>query len=61
MNYHLEHKKEFYVIGMSSHIEPEEGYVKCPQFWEKEYNERYSHLWQTMTPQNGEEQAIFDN
>lgn len=61
MNFTVEHKKAFSVIGISTHIEPDEGYIECPKFWDKEYNERYSQLWQTMKPENEEEQAIFDN
>lgn len=29
-------------------IEDDEGYRKCPESWDKEYNEKYARLWQTM-------------
>lgn len=61
MNYTLEHKKAFTIIGLSTQIKPEEGFVKCPQFWEEAYSRKYVRLWATMTPENGEEQAILDN
>lgn len=61
MNKKLEHKSAFSVIGFSTAIRPEEGYQKCPEFWDKAYAQKYQHLWQTMKPENDEEQAIFDN
>lgn len=32
-------------------IAPDEGYKKCPEFWDKEYAEKYAKLWQTMNPE----------
>ena len=61
MNMKLEHKEAFEVIGFSAHIKPEEGYVKCPEFWEKEFRQRYSRLWETKQPQTPQEQAVWDN
>lgn len=63
MNYEmkLEHKSAFKVIGLSKEIRPENGYKECPEFWNKEYAERYARLWQTMKPENAEEQAVLDN
>ena len=57
----LEHKQAFQVIGYSTFISPNEGYVKCPEFWDNEYNKKYAHLWQTMKPETPEEQAILEN
>lgn len=56
-----EHKSAFNVIGYSKEIKSENGYKECPEFWNKEYWERYAHLWQTMKPENAEEQAVLDN
>jgi predicted transcriptional regulator YdeE len=61
MNVKLEHKEAFQVIGFSAHIRPEEGYVKCPEFWEREYAQKYARLFATMKPENEAEQAILDN
>lgn len=61
MNYCLQHKDAFTVIGFSTYISPNEGYRKCPEFWDKEYTEKYARLWQTMQPQNEEESAIIEN
>ena len=48
-------------IGFYTKIKLNEGYQKCPEFWEKEYSLRFAHLWQTMKPENAIEQAVFDN
>lgn len=61
MNKTLEHKAAFTAIGFSAHIKPDEGYKKCPEFWEKEYMQKYSRLWKTGKPETAEEQAICDN
>ncbi|WP_295087404.1 GyrI-like domain-containing protein [uncultured Ruminococcus sp.] len=53
------HKPEMTLIGFSTTIRPEEGYVKCPQFWEEEYTRKYAKLWQTMQPETPVEQAIL--
>ena len=40
MNVIYEHKNELTFIGYHTEIAPEEGYRKCPEFWDKEYNEK---------------------
>ncbi|MGN1160861.1 MAG: hypothetical protein ACI4SX_01310 [Candidatus Fimenecus sp.] len=42
-----EHKPAMTFIGFSTSIRPEEGYQKCPEFWDKEYTQKYARLWQT--------------
>lgn len=49
-----EHKPAMTFIGFSTSIRPEEGYQKCPEFWDKEYAQKYARLWQTI------EQAMMD-
>ena len=44
MSMTLERKDAFQVIGFSASIKPEEGYIKCPEFWEKEFTQKYKHL-----------------
>lgn len=61
MQMQLEHKDAFTVIGFSTAIRPEEGYSKCPEFWDKAYAQKYQHLFETMQPENAEEQAVCDN
>lgn len=61
MKYQIEHKGAFTVIGFSTHILPNEGYQKCPEFWEKEYTQKYTRLWKTMEPITEEERAIVEN
>lgn len=61
MNVSYEHKKELTLIGYSTRIAPEEGYEKCPKFWEEEYAVKYARLWQTMQPRNAVERAILVN
>ena len=56
-----EHKPDMTLIGFSTMIRPDEGYVKCPEFWEKEYSQKYARLWQTMVPETPTEQAIIEN
>ena len=56
-----EHKPALTLIGFSTTIAPEEGYVKCPQFWEEAYSKRFARLWQTMQPQTPLEQAVLEN
>ncbi len=46
-----EHKEAMTFIGFSTSIRPEEGYRKCPEFWDREYAQRFAHLWQTMRPE----------
>ena len=54
MNATYEKKKAMTFIGYHTEIRPDEGYVKCPEFWEKE-------LWQTMKPETPVEKAILEN
>ena len=61
MNATYEHKNELTFIGFHTEIAPDEGYKKCPEFWDKEYNEKYARLWQTMKPETPVEAAILDN
>ena len=61
MKVKYEHKPTMTFIGFSTFIRPEEGYVKCPEFWEKEYSRKYARLWQTMKPETPIEKAILDN
>lgn len=61
MNVRYEHKKAMTFIGFSTSIRPDEGYEKCPQFWENEYSRRFARLWQTMTPETPVEKAVLDN
>ncbi len=61
MNVNYETKPALTFIGFHTEMKPDEGYVKCPEFWDKEYNQKYAHLWQTMTPQTPVEKALLDN
>ena len=56
-----EKKNEMTFIGYHTEIKPDEGYIKCPEFWDKEFNEKYSRLWQTMKPETPVEKAILAN
>lgn len=61
MNVCYEHKEKMVFIGFFTEILPNEGYRKCPEFWDKEYNEKYARLWQTMKPETPVERAILEN
>ena len=61
MDVNYEHKNELTFIGYHTEIAPDEGYKKCPEFWDKEYNEKYARLWQTMKPETPVEAAILEN
>jgi len=61
MNVTFEHKDQLIFIGYYTNIQPGEGYEKCPEFWEKEYTEKYARLWETMKPENPVEEAILEN
>ena len=61
MNVTYEHKPAMTFIGFSTTIRPEEGYQKCPEFWDQAYARRFARLWQTMQPETPLEQAILDN
>ena len=56
-----EHKTAMTFIGFSTSIRPEEGYRKCPEFWDREYAQKYARLWQTMRPETPVEKAILEN
>ena len=55
------HKPAMTLIGFSTTIRPDEGYIKCPEFWDKEYSQKYARLWQTMVPETPMERAILEN
>ena len=61
MNVRYDRKDELTFIGFHTEIRPEEGYQKCPEFWDKEYSVKYARLWQTMKPENDVERSILDN
>lgn len=56
-----EHKPAMTFIGYSTTIRPEEGYRKCPEFWDREYAQRFARLWQTMRPETALERAVLEN
>ena len=39
-----EHKPAMTLIGFSTLIRMEEGYTRCPGFWDVEYNRKYARL-----------------
>ena len=61
MNVKYERKSAMIFIGFSTSISPEEGYIKCPEFWDKEYSQKYARLWQTMKQETQDEKAILEN
>lgn len=61
MNVTYEQKEAMTFIGFHTEIAPEEGYIKCPEFWDREYAAKYARLWQTMTPETPVEAAILEN
>ena len=61
MNVSYEMKEAFTLIGYHTEIAPNEGYQKCPEFWDREYAEKYARLWQTMRPETPVEAAILEN
>ena len=61
MNVKYERKSAMTFIGFSTSISPKEGYIKCPEFWDKEYSQKYARLWQTMKPETQDEKAILEN
>lgn len=61
MNAAYEHKPQMTFIGFSAIIRPDEGYQKCPEFWDKEYAQKYARLWRTMQPETAVEKALLDN
>ena len=61
MDVRYEHKPAMTLIGFSTTIRSNEGYVKCPEFWDREYTQKYARLWQTGQPETPVEQAILEN
>ena len=61
MNVICEHKDELTLIGFHTAIAPEEGFKKCPEFWDREFSAKYARLWQTMKPETPVEAAILEN
>lgn len=55
-----EHKSEIMFIGFSRIFRSEEGYRKCPEFWD-EFNLKFSDLWKTQVPGNDVEKAVLEN
>lgn len=55
------HKPEMTLIGFFTTIRLKEGYSKCPEFWDRAYNQKYARLWKTMTPETPVERAILEN
>ena len=58
MNVTYEKKDAMTFIGYHTEIRPEEGYQKCPEFWDKEYAAKYARLWQTMKPENADRRPV---
>ena len=61
MNITYEKKDTMTLIGYHTEIRPNEGYQKCPEFWDKEYNVKYARLWQTMKPETPIEGSESEN
>ena len=61
MELSYEKKDEMTFIGYHTEIKPDEGFIKCPEFWNKEFNEKYARLWQTMKPETPIEEALLAN
>lgn len=61
MEVKYEKKNAMTLIGFYTRIRPEDGYRQCPDFWEKEYQVRFQHLWQTGEAENALEKAMLDN
>ena len=60
MHVNYEKKPEMTFIGYHTEIRPEEGYQKCPEFWDKEFAAKYARLWQTMKPETEIEKATLE-
>ena len=61
MDVTYEHKPPMTFIGYSTSIRADEGYQKCPEFWDTAYAQKYARLWQTMKPETPVEAAILEN
>ena len=57
----FEKKEALTFIGFHTEIAPDEGYRKCPEFWDNEFAAKYARLWQTMKPETPVEAAILEN
>ena len=61
MNVTYEKKEAMTFIGFHTEIRPNEGYQKCPEFWDREFNVRFARLRQTGKPENAVEKAVCDH
>ncbi|MDO4492870.1 MAG: GyrI-like domain-containing protein [Clostridia bacterium] len=61
MEVRYEHREKLTLIGYFTEIAPNEGYEKCPEFWQKEYAERFARLFRTGEALSEVEQAVLDN
>ncbi len=61
MRIRYEKKAAITLIGYHTKIRPEEGYQKCPEFWDREYAAKYARLWRTMKPETPVEEALLAN
>ena len=61
MKFQYEHKPAMTLIGFSTMIRSNEGYVKCPEFWDKAYSQKYARLFTTLKPETPIEKAILEN
>ena len=57
----ITHHNDFTFIGFFTVIKHDEGFKKCPEFWNEQYAKPFARLFQTMKPETPEEQAVFDN
>lgn len=55
------HRESFSIIGFSQIFQTNEGYAKCPQFWDEMFAKRFVKLFQCGKPETPEEQAVIDN
>lgn len=61
MNITYGRKPKMTFIGFSTTIQSKKGDVKCPEFWKKEYTQKYARLWQTIQQETPGEKAILEN
>lgn len=61
MKFQYEHKPTMTFIGFFTTIPQGDGYTKCPEFWDKEYSQKYARLFETMEPKTPIEKAIIEN
>ena len=47
-------------IGFARTFRVDEGYLKCPEFWD-ELNQKYADLWKTKAPKDDVEKAVLEN